>query len=114
MNWKIIYSDGSSFSDEDGGPEQAPGWGVQFILQKDNTVGVEVLHSVDNYIWKDNQWFAVDTWGFSNYLMQPGFKITKFGEYIPNDKYREMFKMAFTDKDLPKKSATYRHERGTE
>lgn len=56
MNWRIYYDDGSTFSSEDGLPEEAPLDGIQGIAQeKDN--GVKEFHEgFEYYYWMDDCW----------------------------------------------------------
>lgn len=110
LKWKIYYSDGSFFTNKDGNPEDAPGRGVQIILQRDDMIGREVLRATDFYVWKDNKWYAMEYFGFVDYLIQPGLKIVKLGEYITNEEYRRLLGLAINDDGFPKKSGSYNHE----
>jgi len=105
MDWKIYYEDGTTFSDSDGKPEEAPARGVQIIMQAEPHLGREILRATDFYIRKNEQWFAVDHFGLFDYLSNPGLKTVKFGRYIPNDEYARVLADAVADPDFPPKSA---------
>lgn len=47
MMWRIHYSDGASFSSEDGAPHEAPKVDVQIIQQ-----GEDLLFYHDYYLWR--------------------------------------------------------------
>lgn len=60
--WRIYYADGSTFSNEDGEPWDAPGWGAQVICceQDDGTAppisGNNTTMPVDCYRWLGKSW----------------------------------------------------------
>lgn len=109
MKWKIYYIDGTSFSNADGSPEQAPGNGVGAVVQQDQTVGA-VVHQGDNFYVFDQQyggWYGLDYFGLGMYLAKPGFKIIKLGETTTIEAHRRMVASLQDDPDLPNKSARY-------
>lgn len=113
IRWKIYYIDGSTFSNKDGKPEDAPGWGVAAVAQEDDVTGVLIHHQHDFYCF-DKQfggWYGMDIWGVSQYFAKPGKKIIKLGEVMPTNKYRELIASLSGDPDLPNKSARYDWER---
>ena len=114
MKWKIYYTDGTTFSNKDGNPEDAPGWGVAAVVQEDSVVGAQVYHQKDFYCFdkKFKGWCALDSFGFAQYVSEPGKKIVKLGDNMPTHKYKELINSLRKDKDLPKKSARYDWERG--
>ena len=113
MRWKIFYVDGSTFSNKDGNPEDARGWGVAAIVQEDEVVGVQVHHQRDFYCFAPEfgGWYALDYFGFAQYLARPGFKIVKLGEVMPTKEYSKLVGSLHKDPDLPTKSARYEWER---
>lgn len=115
MNWKIYYSDGQTFSDQDGDPEIAPFWDVQVIIQVDEEHGWFSLSGSKYYVW-DNRglgycWWGVDDIGFVDYLKDPGWKRVLVGRTIENEEFNEIFKRAKRDPDFERKKAFRRWER---
>jgi hypothetical protein len=113
LRWKVYYIDGTTFSNLDGRPEDAPGWGVAAIAQEDDVVGVQIHQQRDFYCFAPEfgGWYAVDYFGFAQYLARPGYKIVKLGEVMPTHKYRELLTSIRGDPDLPTKSTRYEWER---
>ena len=60
--WKIFYDDGSSFSNEDGEPEDAPGVGAVVIA---DSVANYTAHRWDWYYWRPSkgEWWGADIHG---------------------------------------------------
>lgn len=98
IEWKIYYGDGSTFSNLEGNPEDAPCGNVQRIAYYDEDGRRRQAHDRDYYIY-DKNWYAADIIGFYQYMSEPGFKIVKFGRMLPDSKYREI--SSFVDNDLP-------------
>ena len=110
MPWKLYYGDASTYSDQDGPPESAPGRNVQVIAQSHQETGRQYLHSHDYYYWrKDEQrWVGCsDRLGFGlwDYLCEPGFKVVKMGRDIPRERYFAISRLAHDDSYLPVKTA---------
>lgn len=89
MEWQIFYGDGTTFSDEDGGPEEAPARDVQVIVQDCKQHISELVTGGDYYIW-EGRWRAVDLFGLYDYLIEPGWKVVLFGRMISQDEYSEL------------------------
>lgn len=103
--WVVWYSDGSSFSSEDGGPGDAPRRYVQAIAVAAQSCGNYVLSEQDFYCWHDG-WIPHDFNGLMQYLAAPGTeKIVLSGYWIKRDKYAEIRTMARRDPRLPKVTA---------
>jgi hypothetical protein len=111
MKWRIYYDDGSTFSDEDGPPEMAPGLGVQIIVDPHPSVGRRMLHSHD-YYWHGGGWQGGDIFGFWDYLQRPGLKVVKFGRTIATAAFDAIYRRAKTDPGFPAKSAKLPGGRG--
>lgn len=102
MIWTVFYHDGSTFSDEDGGPEDAPAWGVIAIVQRSRAVQYQVLEGEHYYIWRtgeiyvsswhpiDGKWYAVTQDAFWKYMGESGYKRVLFGEYISDEQYNDI------------------------
>ena len=72
MKWKIYYEDGTTFSDQDGKPKDAPGWGVQTIVQPHIESGRYLLPPYDYYLYRDSRWIGVDVAGLTDHLLKLG------------------------------------------
>jgi hypothetical protein len=105
LQWKIYYGDGTTFSNEDGGPEDAPADNVQVIGQRNSTVGREVLCEKDFYVFEDNTWVAMDDDGMKAYFRRVG--LLKQAETMPTEKFRKLYSLAVVDPELPRKSAKF-------
>ena len=86
--WKVFYADGSSFTNEDGLPEQAPKCGVLAVVFYNLDNRREIATSKNYYIYDETPifkdepwgtWFAADDAGYWQYMMRPGKKIVLFG-----------------------------------
>ena len=103
MNWKIFYSDGSTYSNDDGSPATAPPFDVQVIVQLDQTGGRYNQMGSDYYTWRDNRWWGVDIMGLFDYLAHYSPSVVKFGRTVDNETFQQMFRLAETDEDFPRR-----------
>ena len=114
LEWKIYYGDGSTFSSEDGPPDDAPTLDVQVVAQRDETVGTKLVPSKDFYWWRDGRWYGGDLFGLFDHLVRHGGCV-KFGRYISDERYHAAMRRAKTDLEagvLPRKSAVHSSEVG--
>jgi hypothetical protein len=105
MPWRVYYGDGSTWSDEDGDPSQAPALNVQAVAVADPTVGRFIYSQRDFYWYDDNQWYGADHFGLWDYLSRPGWKRVLFGRSLPRAEFEAVMKRAIEDPGLPDKSA---------
>jgi hypothetical protein len=104
MDWRIYYSDGATFSDEDGPPEAAEGLGVLLIVQWDDELKrTEILHGdgprvVDWYWWEGGVWLCGDFSGMVQHLVGPGWKKILAGRNIRSETFRATMERATGDK----------------
>lgn len=114
VKWCIFYVDGSRYDNTDGPPEEAPGSGVAAVVQQDDTVGASVHyhHLRDFYVFAEEYggWAALDVFGLSQYLADPGFKIVKLGKFMTTEGYKKLIRDIREDPSLPSKSARYEWE----
>ena len=104
MQWKLYYGDGTTFSDQDGSPADAPAWDVQVIaMAADISIGRRTA-SNDYYWFEHGQWFGGDFVGLIDFLARSG--VVKFGRSIPRPKFEILLNKAVLDPDLPMKTAT--------
>lgn len=82
--WKIYYTDGTSFTDQDGSPEDAPAKGVALVLQQEGRCNRRVLKLRDWYRWcpRHNRWFECDEYDVLKELDNYGKVVARHGEYM--------------------------------
>lgn len=102
MNFKIYYSDGSTYS---GDPLKAPGIGVVIIVQKDDVAGRSFCMAKDYYVWDGGFWRGCDLFGLWDYIFVMNGPKAISGRSVPNEKYQEIYQIAKSDPDFPRKSA---------
>jgi hypothetical protein len=90
MQWQIFYSDGATFSDEDGCAAEAPGLDVQVVAVANPVVGVRLWTAKDNYWYERDTWVGGDSFGLWDYLSRPGWKRVLFGRTIDDSRYEEI------------------------
>ena len=105
VNWKIYYGDGSTYSDQDGSPEEAQKVNCLAIVQTNDVTGHSVEHTTDYYCWFSPYWRGCDIFGLWDYLSQPGVKVVLFGRWVSNEDYKKILQRALKDPDIPKRSA---------
>lgn len=131
VEWRIYYSDGSTFDSRDGLPSDAPALRVQVIAQADASVGRVLVQNGDYYWYFDGSWFGGDIAGVYNYLIVSGILdpetvfespiamlrwmtgtgCVKLGEMLRAQDFIEIYHRAYDDPDLPTKSAFHRLEK---
>lgn len=122
MAWRIYYADGTTYSDEDGPVECAPGVGAQVVLQRSKTVEVERLYYKHHYVWSHQYgcWLGLGDqrapgdglFGLVHYLMTPGWKKVVSGESLPYEVFERILERALRDPDFAYKSAILPTEEG--
>lgn len=111
MRWRVYYSDGATFSEDDGEPEEAPARGVVAIACWDREHGRQVIAEFDFYWWSgdpDCCWYGGDVFGLWDHLSGPGWKRVLFGRSVPTARFREVMGRATSDPGLPVKTGRRR------
>jgi hypothetical protein len=122
LTWRIYYSDGSTYSSEDGPVELAPTVGVQVVLQYSRAAQVERLYYKHFYVWSAQYdcWLPIGDqrapgdghFGLVHYLMTPGWKKVLNGESLPYEAFERVLDRAVRDPDFQNKSAILPTEEG--
>lgn len=116
VRWIIWYADGSTFSNLDGAPHQAPRCDALCIAAYSGAHGRMIWHGTDYFIWETQfggEWVSVDREGLSDYLDRPGdVKIRIRGRHVPPDVFWVIYHRADTDPRLPPRSSYDPRERG--
>lgn len=107
-NWRIYYHDGSTFSNEDGEPSQAPADGIEVIVQVDARAGRSVIEGKDFYIFDGAKWVGMDGDGMKAWFRTRGE--LKQGLTVSRQRFDEILHAALNDPDFPRKSARYPDE----
>lgn len=103
MDWIIYYEDGTSFTSEQGNPEDAPRLGVLVVANKDVEVGKVLHHRADFYIWRE-EWLPADKFGIMDYLLMPGsYKVVLWGRMTTRLNMTTIYSKAFLDSRMDKK-----------
>lgn len=102
--WKIFYSDGSTFSDEDGAPSEAPKRGAQVICIEEGRCGRRVLKLSNYYMWSPtlNRWLdqESETSVFLRAAQEP-WTVILFGEYLIEKQFETILIAAHNDPYIP-------------
>lgn len=88
MGWRIHYDDGSTFTDKDGLPEDAPLDGVQAIedIYPDGTR--RIIQGNDYYWWLGENWAGGSAKDLDRHLRR--YKTIKFGRWINDSEYKSL------------------------
>jgi hypothetical protein len=105
-DWIIFYTDRSTFTSDDGGPADAPGWDVQAIACNDPQTG-HVVAGRDFYWIEDGQWTGGDFASLLQWLVGQG--VLKVGRFTSNARWDEI--TAEAHRALDRKSAWRPDER---
>lgn len=98
--WKIYYDDGTTFSDADGTPEDAPSYGIQIIAVHDEGANGRSLIRGFDYYWYsivDNEFSGGNQSGMEDQFAHNIAKALKIGRAIQTKKYNQMFQRAVDD-----------------
>lgn len=124
MKWRIYYGDGSTFSNKDGAPEDAPITNVQVIVQPHRQSGRYWQTARDYYIYWGDHWVGTDIAGVLDFLadrhwFQWGNEIdsavlvqravrtgcVKLGRTIKKEAFYALLSYANKDPDFPRRTA---------
>jgi hypothetical protein len=106
VTWIISYADGTTFTNLDGEPHEAPRTGVQIVQALDIRVGRMIWRDVDFYTWSGEDWLPRDLLGVMDYLTEPGAeKIVLRGRCITSAQFWKIYNEAIADTRLPMKTA---------
>ena len=91
--WVIYYTDGSSFSSEDGSWADAPARGVVGVVGPNRDVGVELMTGTDFYLWwpgAAGPW-SVDKAGLWDFLYEVGSPLA--GRPLDNQHFDQLVEL---------------------
>ena len=123
--WKIFYGDGSTFSDQNGDPKDAPVANVQVIVQPHIESGRYMQVERDYYIYWANRkrWVGVDLAGVMDFLVElhklswgeeidsgiiiqraVNTGLVKLGRTLGRERFYEIYRIADSDPYLPRRT----------
>lgn len=95
--FRIYYGDGSTFSERDGSPFDAPSANVQVVaVQSGNEKGFDLWHFKEGYYWNpDFGWIGCDMAGMWDYLLMfKGPKAILFGRSLRDAEFWKIVERA--------------------
>ena len=110
MKWKVFYGDGTTFSNLDGSPYDAPRLNVMAIIGPDRFTGRYIVSDKDAYWWENDRWFGGDRRGEWDYLCRLGPRVVLYGRSVPDEHYNAVISAALKDPTFPPKTARGRGE----
>ena len=66
--WTIYYKDGTTYTEQDGSPFDAPGDGVQVIAKERDDGSCTLANYSDFYRWTGESWIASEIWDVRAYF----------------------------------------------
>lgn len=103
-DWRIYYSDGSTFDNDQGAPQDAPSYGVQVVIVKDGKHGRRVLKLCDFYLWRPsiNRWTDhIDSTSAIMAAAAEPWVVLVCGQYLLEDDFERILIRAYNDPDFP-------------
>ena len=111
LEWRIYYSDGATFCNEQGGPEDAPPFGVAIIVQRDPQIGRALYQGYDYFYWDGSVWGGCDNFGLIDRLAHRlPTRAVCVGRMIAPLEWAEICRKATDDPSFPRKSARASYE----
>ena len=97
MHWRIYYSDGSTFSSEDGAWEDAPGWDAQVMLFRDPETKWAMRHGGDFFrLEGDGTIVQMDWVGLLDWVVNE-LGIVKVGRMLTRHQFDGVYQQAKRD-----------------
>lgn len=99
IEWRIYYDDGTTFSNLDGSPEEAPPFGFICAVGYDETNSRYIMHGWDHYCWdvESNQWWGMDTFGLIDRLSRNLIVAYKQGRTVSKTRFTEIMNLSNDD-----------------
>jgi hypothetical protein len=104
LRWKIYYGDGTTFTNLQGSPDEAPAFDVQFVTQRcgDDTKR-DTLQQADYFVMLESGvWVGSDIIGILDKLIHRiPFSGLLVGRWIEKDAYMGLMAKVARDQDFP-------------
>ena len=93
--WRIFYDDSTNYQ---GPVDDAPGFGVVCIAQKDTAGGINMASHGDYYVLINDFWVICDTFGVLDYMINSPKSVQRVlaGRTISKDDFHRIYKLART------------------
>ena len=112
IRWRVYYDDGGTFDSSKGAPEDTPAFGVQCVVEQDDTVGRTILTGFDWYYYhvESGKWWGSDIHGLLDKLL---FRIEVIAILQGRNcaDFHEIYQLALDDPDFNKKAGRVARER---
>ena len=102
--WKIYYGDGSTFTDADGEPYDAPRTNVQMVVQPDDHHGYELCSEFDYYYFEPETWgwYGADIFTVWDVMVRCRQPLILFGRMLSTPEYRALVTRVLDELPAPK------------
>lgn len=98
--WTLWYSDGSTFTSQEGKPEDSPPWGVVLITQEVENMDM-LAYQKDYFLYRTDweQWIEVDNFGLMDHMIHNAHNIScvRGGRWMPTNEWKALQKRAAVD-----------------
>lgn len=104
VEWRVYFSDGSTFDSTMGTPHDVPNKRVQTVIQKDEKRGRDILRMVDYFIWSPTLCRWVDIFDAAGLVQRAAIEpylVIRVGEYIPTPDFERILIATQSDPDFP-------------
>ena len=105
IEWRIYYSDGSSFDSTQGSPDMAPSRGFVCAVGYDERGDRYIQNGWDHYWFdvKSCQWWGCDRDGLIDQLCENRVWAYKQGRTVTRSEFSDIMQTAHKDPDFPLK-----------
>jgi hypothetical protein len=111
IEWAVIYSDRSVYTNLDGSWEEAPAWGVQAVVFKSKETGWSIVEYGDYYARLENgEFIPMDRDGLVDYSANV-WKRIKVGRQLSRQEFNEVYAVARGLMGHLAKTAHFKRER---
>lgn len=110
MQWRVYYTDGSTFDSTQGRPEDAPGYGIAGIVQQGEDSGRAFVLGVDFY-WYDVGaacWSGGDLAGLLDHITNVVGAVKQARTLARHEDWRSVKERMLSDEDFPALSKPFR------
>ena len=112
LRWRIYYGDGSTFDSSLGKPDDAPAFGVQTVVEQDDSVGRTILAGFDWYYYhvESGKWWGSDIHGLLDKLLFR-IEVVAISQGRNSADFDEILQRSIDDPDFPKKAGRVAREK---
>lgn len=89
VRWRLYYDDGTTFSSEDGAPDEAPLDGVVGVGEEDDTGRRQTYWGADYYFWTGDGWAGGNIADLERWLRRVLPQL-KYGRWAPQTLWQKV------------------------